>query len=183
LPMSSLRLRLAVCAAILFLPAFASPVFACSCLNPGPPCQAYWDAPVVFAGTPLAVSRIEVERDGSRVMQRLVRFRIEEAFRGVGGTDVEVLTGGWGGDCGYDFEVGRKYLVYGYTIEGKKWVGTGICTRTRPLSEAGEDLNFIRALPNSPPGATIYGTAQRHRVNLENGGSWDPAGPIAGAVP
>ncbi|HYG81588.1 MAG TPA: carboxypeptidase regulatory-like domain-containing protein [Pyrinomonadaceae bacterium] len=180
--MSSRRSPLSTCLAILFLPAFAASVHACSCLETGPPCQAYWNSSVVFAGTPLDISRIEVERDGHKMIQRLVRFRVEEAFSGGGGRIAEVLTGAWGGDCGYDFEVGRKYLVYGYTIDSEKRIGTGICTRTRPLSEAGEDLDFIRALPSAPQGATIYGTAQRYTVNLESGGSWDPAGPITGAM-
>lgn len=180
--MSKLGFRLALGAAFLLLPALASPVLACSCYDPGPPCQAYWKSQVVFAGTPLAVTRIEVERDGSRYMQRLVRFQVDEPFRGVSGKAVEVITGAWDGDCGYDFEVGKKYLVYGHNTEGSTRVGTGICSRTRPLSEASEDLSFMRAVSGLPAGATIYGTAQRHTVDLESGGTWEPAGPIEGAV-
>lgn len=183
LPMNRLGYRLAFAVASLFLPALAAPALACSCLNPGPPCQAYWNYQVVFAGTTLSVTPIEVEREGgSKVMQRLVRFQVDEAFRGVSEKGLEVLTGAWGGDCGYDFEVGKKYLVYGYTLEGKYRIGTGICSRTQPLSEAAEDLSFIRAVHNLPPGATIYGLAQRHTVDLESGGNWEPGGPIAGAV-
>jgi hypothetical protein len=180
--MSKLGFRLALGAAFLLLPALASPAFACSCYNSGPPCQAYWNSQVVFAGTPLSVSRIEVERDGNRIMQRLVRFQLDEPFRGVSGSSVEVITGAWDGDCGYDFEVGKKYLVYGYNLEGSTRIGTGICSRTQPLSEASEDLSFIRAVSGSPAGATIYGTAQRHTVNLEDGGTREPTGSIEGAV-
>lgn len=180
--MSKLGFRLALGAAFLLLPALAAPAFACSCVAPGPPCQAYWKSQVVFAGTPLSVSRIEVERDGHRFMQRLVRFQLDEAFRGVSGNSVEVVTGAGGGDCGYNFEVGRKYLVYGYNLEGSSRIGTGICSRTQPLSEASDDLSFLRAVSGSPAGATIYGTAQRYTVSFENNGAREPAGPIEGAV-
>lgn len=178
--MRNLGYRLAFAAACLFLPALASPTYACSCLDPGPPCQAYWNSSVSFSGTPLSVSRVEVEWEGHKMVQRLFLFRVEEAFRGIEGKEVEVLTGAWGGDCGYDFQPGTKYLVYGGRVQDKPWVGTSICTRTRPLSEAAEDLSFIRGLPGAPAGGEIYGTARRYTVNLETGGR-DEAGAITGA--
>ncbi len=173
--------QLAIGISILFLIGVTSNVLACSCLDPGPPCQAYWNSSVVFVGTALSVSRIEVDWDGHKVPQRLFRFRIEDAFRGVSGSEVEVLTGAGGGDCGYDFQRGTKYLIYGNKGRDKSWVGTSICTRTRPLSEAAEDLSFIRSISKLPAGAAIYGTAKQYNVNLETG-AWDLAGPVAGAV-
>jgi hypothetical protein len=178
--MSILRPRPLAGALFLLTCVFAPPALACSCMYPGPPCQAYWNSPVVFAGTPLGGAEIEVDRDGGKVSQRLFRFRVDEAFRGVEGKEVEVLTGAWGGDCGYDFKPGTKYLVYGYAVKGKPWVGTGICSRTRPLSEADEDLGFIRGLRGAPPGGTIFGTARRYTVGLESR-NWDEAGTVAGA--
>src|SRR5262245_42217383 len=44
-----------------------------------------------------------------------------------------------------------------------------------------EDLNYIRSIAKLSPGGSIYGTAQRYTVDLENG-AWKPAGPIGGAV-
>lgn len=176
----NLRFRLAAGVAFFFLLAFAPPAFACSCRDPGPPCQAYWKSPVVFMGTPLGASAVEVDWRGHKMVQRLFRFRVEEGLRGIRVKEVKVLTGAWGGDCGYDFRVGTKYLVYAHEVEGKPWVGTSICSRTRPLSEAAEDLSFIRGISNSPPGSLLYGVARRYRINLETGG-WDAQEPIAGA--
>lgn len=178
--MRNLGHRLAFVAACLFLPALASPAYACSCLDPGPPCQAYWNSSVAFSGTPLSVTRVEVEWKGNKMVQRLFRFRVEEAFRGVEGKEVEVLTGAWGGDCGYDFQPGTKYLVYGGRVQGKPWIGTSICTRTRPLSEAAEDLSFMRGLTGAAAGGEIYGSARRYSVNPETG-VWEEAGAITGA--
>lgn len=178
--MNGFRFLPATAAVILFFAALATRASACSCRDPGPPCQAYWDSSVVFSGTALGVSRVEIDRDGQKIAQRLFRFRVDEAFRGVEGKEVDVLTGAWGGDCGYDFEPGTKYLVYGGRAEGKPWVSTSICTRTRPLAEAGEDLGFIRGIPGAPAGGEIYGSARRYSVNLETGGS-EEAGAITGA--
>jgi hypothetical protein len=155
-------------------------VYACTCINPGPPCQAYWNSQAVFSGTALGVTRVKVEWEGQKMEQRLFRFRVEEVFHGVEGKEVEVLTGAWSGDCGYDFQIGTKYLVYGGGVKDKPWIGTSVCTRTRPLSEAAEDLSFIRGAANAPAGGEIFGSALRYRVNLETG-EWDEAVAIAGA--
>jgi hypothetical protein len=48
------------------------------------------------------------------------------------------------GDCGYDFQAGETYLVYANNDEGfVSSLSTDICTRTRRLSEAGEDLAYL----------------------------------------
>jgi len=48
------------------------------------------------------------------------------------------------GDCGYDFQVGETYLVYANDDEeGSHVFFTGSCTRTRRLSDAGEDLAYL----------------------------------------
>lgn len=178
--MKNLRFFIATIFVILFLAVLASQVFACTCLDPGPPCQAYWNSEVVFSGTPISVSNVEVEFEGHKWSQRLFRFRIEEAFRGVEGQEIEVLTGVGGGDCGYDFQVGTKYLVYGGHVQGKTWVGTSICTRTRPLANAVEDLDFIRNVSKAAAGGEIFGVARRYSINLETG-EWNEASGISGA--
>ena len=48
------------------------------------------------------------------------------------------------GDCGYDFQAGETYLVYANNDEGSSnSLSTDVCTRTRRLSEAGEDLAYL----------------------------------------
>jgi hypothetical protein len=47
------------------------------------------------------------------------------------------------GDCGVDFQPGETYLVYANTEESSDYIFTGICTRTRRLSDAGEDLAYL----------------------------------------
>jgi len=47
------------------------------------------------------------------------------------------------GDCGFDFQAGETYLVYANSDEGSDYFFTGTCTRTRRLSDAGEDLTYL----------------------------------------
>jgi hypothetical protein len=47
------------------------------------------------------------------------------------------------GDCGYNFQTGETYLVYANTEESSDYIFTGSCTRTRRLSDAGDDLAYL----------------------------------------
>jgi hypothetical protein len=40
--------------------------------------------------------------------------------------------------CGFGFEVGKSYLIYADMQKGK--LSTNLCSRTRTIEEAGEDL-------------------------------------------
>jgi len=47
------------------------------------------------------------------------------------------------GDCGYDFQKGETYLIYADLDEETDIMETGICSRTRRVSDAGEDLAYL----------------------------------------
>ncbi|MGC4049812.1 MAG: hypothetical protein QM757_09900 [Paludibaculum sp.] len=82
---------------------------------------------------------------------RRVRFRVSSALQGVpeGNKEIIVGTGRGGGDCGYLFEVGQEYVVDAYrSADG--WLETGICTRTRLITDAGEDLAWFRKMEHAP---------------------------------
>jgi hypothetical protein len=139
----------------------ASPASACSCMPSGPPCQAYFHTDAVFVGTvrSITVRKVPLESIDMLVARRVVHLTIERVARGVMGTDVDVTTGSGGGDCGYDFKVGERYVVYAHrNKEGS--LGTGICSRTRPIAEADEDLAYFSALPASGTGAKVFGTVK-----------------------
>jgi hypothetical protein len=79
-----------------------------------------------------------------------------DAFKGIDAQTVDVVTGQGGGDCGYDFKVNESYLIYAW--EDKGVLSTGICSRTRLMSEASEDLEYIRGLPKASPNGRISGS-------------------------
>ena len=140
---------------------------ACDCVSGGKPCHDYWKAAAVFTGTVIYSSTTTSKRGEYDVRERLVRFNIDQAFRGVKGKEVEVRTGLGDGDCGYNFRLGAQYLVYAYG-DGDK-LATGICSRTRPISEASDDLAYFQGLATAEPGATISGEVKR----LDQAARWE----------
>jgi hypothetical protein len=47
------------------------------------------------------------------------------------------------GDCGIDFQAGETYLVYANNDESSGYLSATRCTRTRRLTDAGEDLAYL----------------------------------------
>ncbi|MGH9905111.1 MAG: SpaA isopeptide-forming pilin-related protein [Pyrinomonadaceae bacterium] len=144
---------------------FAVEASACSCAGTPAPCQEYWQTPVVFAGTVTYSSKASSNQENYQWPRRLVRFTIDEAFRGVDGVEVDVMTGFSDADCGYGFRLGGQYLVYADRQEDGR-LTTSICTRTRPLSDAKEDLAYIRGLATAKTGATIFGEVRSNKRGL-----------------
>jgi hypothetical protein len=80
-----------------------------------------------------------------------VRLRVKTVFRGkfddddkdddVPAKSVEVWTAF--GDCGIAFQTGETYLVYADDDEESNIMTTGACTRTRRVTDAGDDLAYL----------------------------------------
>jgi hypothetical protein len=117
--------------------------FACDCGLPrtGNPfkqvvTEARNKSKAVFSGTVVAIDK----KPGDLYVA--VRFKIEESWKGTLSKEATVFTGQGGGDCGYKFEVGQRYLVYAYRYNDTD-LGTNICQRTANLIEAAEDLKVL----------------------------------------
>lgn len=119
-------------AAMLSFPTAAA---ACSCAPSGPPCQAYFSTDAVFVATVQSITTRERPAGDRPFERRLVRLAIDGPSRGVTGTSVDVWTGTGGGDCGFGFKEGLRYVVYAYR-QADGTLSTGICSRTA-LSAAG----------------------------------------------
>jgi 5-hydroxyisourate hydrolase-like protein (transthyretin family) len=142
---------------LLILTVNADPASACSCALSGPPCQNYFQVDAVFIGTVRTITEVEAPPDPMPFRRRLVTFTVERALRGLEGTSAGVTTGMGGGDCGYAFRAGERYLVYAYKAQDGQ-LHTGICSRTRPIAEAADDLRFIDGARTAPAGARVSGT-------------------------
>lgn len=82
---------------------------------------------------------------------------MQTAFTGAAyrpGDDVDVITGFNGADCGFPFRQGEDYLIYAYRDQ-KGRLATSICSRTRHVTEAKQDLDYFRSLATMPPGAEL----------------------------
>ena len=86
------------------------------------------------------------------------------------------MTGMGDGDCGIAFTQAQQYLVYASSFEGKLY--TGICMRTKDISAATADLEYMRGLKNAMSGAAVYGEVTANKRN-EKGESVRQ--PVAGA--
>lgn len=141
---------------------WASPAFSCSCIRIGPPCEAAWlQADAVFVGRVYWSWLLPTKRDGVDTLHRLVKIKILEAFIGNYPRWITVETGAGGGDCGYDFSWGDKYLIYAHREKDGSF-HTSICTRTQKVSDARTDLAYLRTIKNLPPTGKVYGTAKQY---------------------
>jgi hypothetical protein len=152
------------------LPMFVSEAFACQCAGEGKPCEEYWKASIVFAGLVTGSATVTLKEGDYTTYKRVVDIKVDHAYKGIGGSEVQVLTGMGDSDCGYGFRVGEKYLVYAFRTEDNK-LETSICTRTGPLSEADEDLDYIRGISRAPRGSLIFGEVSRRDQYAEDGQS------------
>jgi hypothetical protein len=78
--------------------------------------------------------------------QVLVEVRVIESFRGPqkAGDIIHLRTGLGGGDCGYRFKLGRKYLIDATERNGSLY--TGICSLTAPVEESEIEIDSLRKL-------------------------------------
>jgi hypothetical protein len=135
---------------------------ACDCAHPGPPCKAFAKTPVVFAGRVVKIATIRLKAtSGDFYEDRLILLEVERSYRGSVGATAEVVTGSGGSDCGHDFRQGEHYLVYAYPHPQSGKLLTGICQRTRPISKAGDDLEYLSKKEDLSHGAGIEGTIEQ----------------------
>jgi hypothetical protein len=129
---------------------------ACSCISSGPPCQAAWNADAVFAGSVRSIEVTTEEIPGStRILETVVHFEVDQPLLNAVEGRIDIVSTGLS-TCDYRFTNGQKYLVYAWKREDGRWT-TSICSRTRRLAEAAEDLHFLTTMPRSGTGARVYG--------------------------
>jgi hypothetical protein len=180
------RLLIVTSALLSLVIAFPHEAWACSCEGGGPPCQSVFQVDAIFAGTVRGVAALPDDdlpplRPGeSRIPRQLrVDFVDVQGYRAVQGTSISVLTPGSGASCGYAFKQGQRYLVYAMRQANGTELVTGICSRTRPIAEADEDLRFLQTLGTSRSSRSrVYGTINHWERNLSSGQPRD-YGPVA----
>ncbi len=121
--------------------------YACSCSAPESVHEAYERATLVFEGR--FINNEGDERDYALPHN----FLVSRIWTGPFVSSVTVYTGRGGGDCGYPFEGGHSYLVYAHYVDPGEVFSTNICSRTRPIESAGEDVAALGAGRVPPPAA------------------------------
>jgi hypothetical protein len=147
---------------LLLLFGVATPSFACSCVHIGPACEDAWlRADAVFVGRVYGSVLLPTKRDNIDTYHRLVRVKVLEPFIGATSGWTTVETGVGGGDCGYDFSWGEKYVIYAHRNKDGS-LSTSICTRTQKVSDASVDLAYLRTLKDLPATGRVYGTVNQY---------------------
>src|SRR6266481_2416413 len=162
-----MRISLAIFAAFSLL-VIGEPVLACSCV-PVPPGvntsqeRAEWATQgkdAIFEGKVDGIELkwkfleapagdlvpADVEQEPPEVE---VSFEVLRSYQGRKDRHVKVRTGLGGGDCGFDFETSKKYLVFAYQDDSSE-LSTGICSSTALLEESQSNLAYLRGEPEIP---------------------------------
>ena len=152
---------------------------ACSCMSSGPACQAFWKTDAVFDATVDAIggaSGPEQLLGDRRVSfpEKLVRMTVRQGFKGVTSSGpLEVYTASDGAACGYDFKIGRRYLVFArQRPEDGRWVAS-LCSATQEYDGTGPSGVFLMSFNGPATGARVFGsvrtvrTAFRSRTDVE----------------
>ena len=163
--------------------------YACTCgvsIMPPLPCQIAWHHHAVFTGVVTdivdpgfpTVERGEAPPSAIGFRKKQVTLKLSEAFTGLASDvkEVTIDTGLGGGDCGYPFQRGVEYIVYAYRRPNGP-LETGICSPTRPATQASEDLKYLRGLPTAAVPGDIRVTALvRDEGRIRASGGWDLVG-------
>ncbi len=99
--------------------------------------EAYTNSTAVFVGEVVEV----IEKPDT--FNTEVKFKNVKSWKNEFKDTVSITTGRGGGDCGYEFEVGKKYLVYADGDKNK--LSTNICTRTSAF-ESNKDVAFLNKI-------------------------------------
>jgi len=161
-------MRLSLLLRTIFLLALGpAPLFGCSCVQPPPggvPGRSLWEAKrttdVVFEGK---VESAEVKwrlvdaqigevipadlEEGEPEMR--ISFEVLHDYSTTQQKHLQLTTGLGGGDCGFPFEIGERYLVDAYRDESGE-ISTGICSKTALLEDSETELAYLRGDPEIP---------------------------------
>lgn len=150
---------------ILLMLIFYDAAYACTCVIPDPPCAYYGRVAAIFLGRAVGSPQpqTQVDEHGNKTVYDVgtIRFLVQENYKGAPGYEIEIHSGTGGGDCGFWFLRNESYVVYAYRNPEDNKLYTSICSRTKHVSRADEDLAYLRALAHAKPGATLYGSVNR----------------------
>ncbi len=116
--------------------AVAAQSHACSCAHPDPPLEALAASDAVFTGRVVAI-----DGDESYAYRLRVSFAVQACWKGAETSTVLVFTADNDAACGFPFLLGGEYIVY--ASHANDALHTNLCTRTRPLAFAAEDLDAL----------------------------------------
>ena len=116
---------------------YAPSARACSCMSLTPS-EGLTSSYAVFTGEVTDIDK----NDSTPFGGREVTLRVKEMWKGEPSKELRVHTASSSAACGYGFVKGVTYLVYAVRDEADP-LRVSLCSRTAPLEDAKEDLDFL----------------------------------------
>lgn len=157
--------KFALTGALCALPSVA---VACSCAPPPAPKIALEKSAAVFVGK---VTSVEKSQFSSKF-----QFSVSKKWKGIEGNTASIVTASDSAACGINFDENRDYLIYAFKSEGDDQLRTNLCTRTKRVADAADDLAELGApvtieTKTGPPGqmngVKYYRIAKNGEVQLD----------------
>ena len=180
-----IRLTLLLSLSSLWFFATATESYACSCSDPGSPSEEFERSAAVFAGKVVSEVVSVSDPDGPDVLDSENHLTtgsegdiVKIGFTSTIGFEVDTV---WKGPtyetmyltisspCGFNFVEGEKYIVYSH--DGSS---TSLCSRTRLLSAAQEDLDVLGDGSAPQPGTSAPTPEQEDLDVLGDGSAPQP---------
>jgi hypothetical protein len=152
---------LLIIVALLCVPAVTEPIQACQCKEYDTPvCALFWRSDAVFVGQVIDIRPLKKKPDNVYTYA-MVRFKVQESFRGVSGpiVGVGVATNTL---CEPKFKKGKRYLAYASLDDKTNQLFTGMCRGTT-LAVDDEYLNELRKLAQREAEESISGRVLTRR--------------------
>jgi hypothetical protein len=111
---------------------------ACSCVQPGPPAAEFEQFDAVFTGVVTAFTQ-------PSDFDRKATLSLMKVWKGDFNRLDKIYTGPNSAACGYEFQVGKSYVIYAWETDAGHF-RTNICTRTARIQDAEEDLAYLDEL-------------------------------------
>jgi hypothetical protein len=117
----------------------------CTCIAPATATQALQKSSAVFRGRVVTIYRPFLDRVGiTNTAGYRVQFEITKQWKGTPSKSTVVITLLTGEACGFPFEENKEYLVY--VVTEPKDIQTGICTGTKNITEAEQEMEQLDKL-------------------------------------
>ncbi len=155
-------------------------VYACSCVVPGTPSEELANSSLVFSGSAVSVREDQPFLGIDRLPangQTTVEYKIDTVWKGnINIKETMTLeTARYGASCGFTFVEEEEYIVY--SRDGKT---VSLCSRTRSLSDAQEDLAALGE--GKPAGPKLTGeTSEAASSETGRGCGISPGASLASA--
>ena len=146
-------LKLGVSVSLLFALMSDTAAFACTCFATPSVEKSLLSSDMVFSGQVVSQDYAPIPMGDEESWDGFAfTFIVDQIWKGKPAARLVVATGEGFGDCGYQFQKGRSYIVYASTGEDDGNLYTSICSRTALIVEAAADFS---ALPE-PKTTFIY---------------------------